>query len=51
VLKSTDRWTPPGDMRRMTEVASSEVPVDIRRKAGQRLGALRSGQRRCTTAI
>lgn len=42
VNKPTDRWTSPGNLKGFVQVAASEVPVEVRRKAGQRLGAYRS---------
>lgn len=44
VEKSTDRWTGPphGYRRDFVLVPTLEVPVEIRRKAGQRLGAHRA---------
>jgi len=45
VLKTTDRWSPsvPG-FSNFIPVPKDEVPVQVRRKAGQRLGAFRRNQ-------
>lgn len=44
VLKDTDRWTPLYSKVGMTVMTASDVPADIRRKAGQRLGGARRAE-------
>ena len=43
-LKDTDRWTPYGGISDFVEVPKDEAPVEIRKKAGSRLGAFKSAQ-------
>lgn len=42
-MKDTDKWTglPAGYLLDFKEVPKDKVPIEVRRKAGQRLGAYR----------
>lgn len=44
-LKDTDRWSSYTRLENFVEVHESLVPVEVRKKAGQRLGALRRNQK------
>ena len=49
-MKGTDKWCPLGErgLAHFREVPKDEVPPEVRRKAGQRLGAYRRHHREVT---